>query len=674
MTTASEKKQKCARTIRDGCRWMFEASTNLGPALIGGWLAYRHISSYKEVVTAVSVGLVAVFVALALYPGCLRRRPKNRRGGTCATESKSEEQHEPAAKSASALTEQPASERTLDAAPDTQGAAQTLSSGRVTTEQSTHEAKAEATNESGMPAKTPLSPSKQRELAAIEMQPTLDRVSWTLMAVVLLLNAIDGVNRVFQNDHGIPKITSEIYTLPTSYSPDFTRLDVWSLTLGFAMIIAPVFCSWYTPARGAGPDDRRYLRKAAIRHVVVLAVFASLGALLILSYAHVSPLHAPYQPEAPKIITSDELMWSASGLALFIFGYISDHGTSFELFKRAVAAMNGPSSSYDDRSDAAPRPKESHDRQEKRNEKVREFFTEDDNLIWLRILRRFFFESVVLPPIIGSAALVSGALDPASAVIYGLFVYSGFSVWNLAVKVVQGRKNVPVGIFAVVIQFINAFLVTILWATVFWKLREFVDHRELADFREPFKAVLGMALAAILVQVVFGPVYRNAWGKVLSDRWFLDGPEYVVFAVMVCVGLAAIPQSFPYKPCFVGGLLLLLILTPAMLVRRSLTAYVLIRVLPGKTEQVRKKLRAAELASAVVYGDFDLLVKVEVPGKLALPSAETDSRNLGLLAALVKKGIRSAEDGVRETQTLLDFSGFVHHSAEMEPSEPNGSD
>jgi hypothetical protein len=87
----------------------------------------------------------------------------------------------------------------------------------------------------------------------------------------------------------------------------------------------------------------------------------------------------------------------------------------------------------------------------------------------------------------------------------------------------------------------------------------------------------------------------------------------------------------------------------------------LMRVKPGRTAHVRKTLTAAEIPSAVVYGDYDILAKIEVPGKLRLLGrrADVDSRNLGVLATLVKTVIRKGRAGVTETQTLLDFSDFV---------------
>jgi hypothetical protein len=261
--------------------------------------------------------------------------------------------------------------------------------------------------------------------------------------------------------------------------------------------------------------------------------------------------------------------------------------------------------------------------------------------------------------------LVGGALDAGTAVVYGFFIYGGFGIWTLSVKVVRGNR---IGILAIAFQFFYSFMMTVLWATVLLKLQSFV-----AD-EKAFKVALNVALAAIFIQLVFGPVYRNVWARALSDEWILASPEYVILATVVCAGSAALPQDWP-KPWWVCMVIIFCIFGPAMLLRRSLMAYVLLRVQPGRTEHVRKKLTAANLSSSVLYGDYDVLVKLEVAGRPAFFSknASNDERELAELAALVHKEIRCMEGGVTETQTLLDFSDFVSLPPREEEQVNQGS-
>ncbi|MGF6924277.1 hypothetical protein [Paraburkholderia sp. 40] len=473
---------------------------------------------------------------------------------------------------------------------------------------------------------------KKREKQTVDerdIQPTLDKMSWGLMAAVLLPSAVDEITQAFYYRGHIHWLTDKGFSFVSGSI--FNGLDVFSLAFGIVMIFAPLFALPIGAAfeklqkkfgkLNQTKDENTFDKGHSNSIAVTLVLLAVMVVGTIVYFAPVANHNEPnFNPPGPPPLYTWQLVMGSLGIGLFLAGYLGNRKTIFEL------------SCQSDRAE------------------------DDDKLLWLRTLKALTFESVVIPPLIGSAALVSNTLDSASTVVYGLFIYSGFSVWNLSVKVIGGASNPLLGVSAVVLQFFYSFLMTVLWVVVFWKLEEFVNDGRIFD------AVLRVSLAAIFVQLVFGPVYRNAWGNHLSDRWFLEGPEYSIVATIICLGLGAIPERVDYKLCVTGAAIFLLVFVPAFLLRRSMTAYVLIRVRPGRTGEVRKALLAEDVASAVLYGDYDLLAKVELPGSLSIfgSKAMADSMNLGLLAALVKRAVRRTDVGVTETQTLLDFSHAVH--------------
>lgn len=472
-----------------------------------------------------------------------------------------------------------------------------------------------------------------------KLQPVVDKASWTLMAAVLLTSAIDITTHIFYpndgfNPRGIPFLTEFDY-LVGKQGWRFSALDILSLLLGVATIFTPIFASFAASTLKITNDRKlRALFLLLFLPAVAFSIVAGLYALCALQRV---PTIGPTVP-SPKIEPSD-LRWAAIGVVLFILGYLLRHRTAVELYRQLF----------------------------KKN------WNKDDRLTWVETLHSLVFESVVIPPIIVGAAVVSGTLDEGTAAIYGVFVYSGFSVWNLSSKVILEARTRPEGCIAVVLQLAYSLLMTVLWAIVFWRLRIFVSETgDSALYSMIFNAVLRFAVAAVFVQLVFGPVYRNAWGRSLSDRWLKEGPEYAVLATVICVALAAMPERSA-KGFWVILVVAILIVAPAWLLRRSIVAYVLLRVFPGRTEEVRKSLVASDISTAVVFGDFDIIAKIEVPGRMAVfrGARRFDAANLGALAASVKKAVRQGGSGVRETQTLLDFSDFVHgrqHHIDDQPS------
>lgn len=589
------------RTGGKAATWLWEFATNVVPAGLAIYLACSRLSLFTQVFVAVVFGLFAVslFALLAIW-------------------------------------------------------------------QRIREEEGESTKEEARRAKRKTRPVNA--LSTDQIQPTLDRMSWLLMAAVLMLNAIDLVNHALQRN-GIVHLTDREYGFSAVPGWTFTQLDIASLVAALVAILLPVYLNAYD--RGTKLREKQ-LRRLFRFTLVPFAALAAVCACLLLCKLHgkdfaspdperfaacvekpagayIQPLAAmfaaglrtgPVARSAPSanaaIARPDEedaqaasgciasplvgwdAAWIAVGIVLFMLGYLSEHRTLFALFAPAS----------------------------RRN---------DENFVlWLRTLRALVFEAVVLPPIIVGAALVSGTLNAATAVVFGVFVYSGFSVWNIASKLIRDARRRFLGYLAVVAQFVYSALMTVLWALLFWCLEQNVCAP-----RSVFVPILWVAIAAILVQVVFGPVYRNAWGRSLSDRWTRVGPEYAVFATIVCLGVASMPNNHVWKWAVVVVSVLALIVVPATLVRRSLTAYVLIRIQPGKTAAVVKALNARDVSASVVYGEYDVLAKIEAAGT-PLPFGQTDkdARDLYELAAMVKH-VRQPNLGVLDTQTLLEFSDFL---------------
>ncbi|MGF6853970.1 hypothetical protein [Paraburkholderia sp. CI3] len=500
-----------------------------------------------------------------------------------------------------------------------------------------------------------ISPALWRKTDRIErtlekIQPAFDKWCWRSMAAVLLLSGIDLMSRALLN-LPIVGITAEEYQINAFPREIFNRLDFYSLLVGAMTILSPLIVGLiarYTPIKRT-----RSLRTLADFLTPILILVACVVAYKVLQNPQLVSavdearhlrLQTPDRISPAQLFDSAasywsrsidvrELSWASGGTAVFLFSYFTNGASLVD-----VAA---------------------HFRRHPRHWFTSYHEHAGDSESWRRQLRALIFEMVVLPPLIVSAALVSGTLDPGQAVVYGLFVYSGFSVWNLASNLVATRKRL--GVWAVLLQFVYAMALTVLWSSVLAGLESFVEDRDTV-----FKAIFQVTVAAILIHYVYGVVYRNAF-RSLSDRWLLEGPEFAVVATAICLVVGAVREFHFWfvdarwqLVCFI---VLLLVLGPAFLLRRSVTAYVLIRTAPGTTGAVRSALNAAEISSSVVYGDYDIIARVELPATSVpiLVRADADALNLQRLARIVKDAIRVQEPvaGVVATETLLDCTDHV---------------
>jgi|GEM_PF-3907487 len=469
--------------------------------------------------------------------------------------------------------------------------------------------------------------------ASKAMQPTFDKACWMLMAAVLLVNAVDAMNRAFFHDTGIYFLTSTDYRARL-WGSEMTSLDVVSLSVGVTLMFAMSFIPWVSPSESRTLARKRF-KKILFRWYKAILVAAVVMSAILLG-ALKNPHAGAERVAVPDNVDTLSAVFSVIGIAAFFVGYLANHRSFFDL---------GPG-------DEDPEPASA------KGATPPSAYGKVDQLVWQHDLRRLRFEAVFLPPLIAGVALVGGVLDSGAVMVFGFFIYGGFGLWSLAVRVVRGYSRgkgaIVFGLSAIGFQFIYAFMMTVLWTTALIKLESFVlDH-------VAFKVALNVALAAIFIQVVFGPIYRNVWARALSDEWIMASPEYVIVATMICASLAGLQQEW-YKPVLIVVAVLLCIFGPANILRRSLTAYVLLRVKPGKTELVRKRSMASDLASSTVYGEYDVLVKIEVPGRLSMlpKDARKDYGELSELARRVHSEIRCMKGDVMETQTLLDFSDFV---------------
>jgi hypothetical protein len=188
--------------------------------------------------------------------------------------------------------------------------------------------------------------------------------------------------------------------------------------------------------------------------------------------------------------------------------------------------------------------------------------------------------------------------------------------------------------------FIYAGLLTVLWAVAFQWIH--------VSFPAAFEPVLNTALGVIIIQIVYGFLYRRIWGYRLSEQWPGDRPNYFIFATLIGVFAAAWPQESS-KPWVVALIVLLLVFYPFFWLRSRLAAYVLIRVAPGYTEAVHDALNKREIGNAVLYGSLDLIAHIDIGPQNSKEEALLE------LTRRVKQDVRSVK-GIIETETLVDFS------------------
>jgi hypothetical protein len=163
---------------------------------------------------------------------------------------------------------------------------------------------------------------------------------------------------------------------------------------------------------------------------------------------------------------------------------------------------------------------------------------------------------------------------------------------------------------------------------------------------------MNFTVGVILIQIVYGDVYRNTWGANLSDKWPGERPNYITFGIITGLFAAAAPQEGMSKLGIVAVVILGLLVVPGYLFIRKMSAYVLIRVRPGETENVQRYIEDQNIPASSLYGSYDLISMIEV---LRLP-AKRDS--LSELTNKVRGAIRSIS-GMTHTETLIDFSQMV---------------
>jgi hypothetical protein len=506
--------------------------------------------------------------------------------------------------------------------------------------------------------------------ASREMQPTFEKLSWMFLAALLLLAAINQFNAAFYNQ-GVYFISSNSPQTCLGWLK-LHLSDIASLSFGVWLVGGLLFIPLTANVLESTRQRQGFVRIVKRVWLPTLLVGMALSVWIVFTYfpsAAYSPSKDAYvcsgeqPPPAAPAPTDGAALLSMLGVLLFSYGYLVKHRTLVELYEagRLERRQTGP---------AAP------------NGRARNAPNRDAaSLALSRNLRLLVLNAVVLPPIIVGIAMASESITLPTSVIYGVFIFSGFAVWSLAVQIARD-KNTIVAIGIIVMQFFYSFLVTVLWVSILLWLKFHLPSVASQDF---FAKALKFALGAIFIQVVFGPVYVKTWGNALSEKWASSSADYFIFAIVVVAGLAALPQplgheeqlpyaelknpalmlviQIPYPVIKIVAVLVALlgfVFGPAIILRRSLSAYVLIRVRPGQTERVMQRLGSCDVPATVVYGEYDVIAKLEVQGRSTLFSRDTpdDGEELAELGATVKGAIRDI-DGIVETQTLLDFSGFV---------------
>ncbi|MGF6571626.1 hypothetical protein ABH945_003747 [Paraburkholderia sp. GAS333] len=500
---------------------------------------------------------------------------------------------------------------------------------------------------------------KQHLAAAQEVRPALGRVSWMALALVLLVAGINKFCMAIYRD-GIPILDSEKYQRCLG-GAGFNQMDLVTLSFGACLVIFNVFI----PKTFADTSHRARKGIASIVEdtwvpalIVVTGVFVLIANL---AFAPTVPLHVennkPLEntryacnredglakekieeerklklaasgreaPQTKAAVSGYLLLVALCGLGFFFYGYFQEHRTLLELWSvyRRKRSSSPPST-----------------REALRRKSV----------------RMLVLNLVVLPPMIVGVALARADFGVADVLIYGLFIYSGFGVWNLAAIIVRESTNLFAAIVVLLFQFAYAYLLTALWAAVLIYIKLHLAQQG------PFDTALTIALGAILIQVAFGPVFTTVWENTLSDKWLQQSAKYAILAMILSAVVAGAPQGAEKAPITIIFAIVSL-LVPRLLMRRNLAAYVLIRVKAGETKKVLQHLSREDITATVLYGEFDLLAKLEIPGAISgwplrRKRPLDDGKELAELALTINAKIRPVE-GVLETQALLDFTRFV---------------
>lgn len=474
------------------------------------------------------------------------------------------------------------------------------------------------------------------EAAAEAIRQGLGRMSWMALAFVLLVSAINHFTEaIYGKSQGIPVLDAGD-TMRCFGNSGVNLIDLITLVFGFCLVVG-TFLIPRTVVTVQGLA--RLIEDFWIPFLLVLTVLVFFAVESHIRHAtNIGPDGKPWWvcneelarlkaahkvPEDPMPVISDGMFGAAVvGLFLFFWGYFQEHRTLIELWNSRANAPAGK------RPGSQPRTS----------------------------LRMLVLNLIVLPPMIVGVALAGTGVGLADVVVYGIFIYSGFAVWGLATQVVRESSSPSAGIVVLFFQFAYAFLLTALWAAMLLYIRQQLVNTA------PFTTALTIALAAILIQVVFGPVFTSVWENTLSDKWLQQSSKYAILAMILSAVIAGTPQTL-WKVFWVALFAIISLIVPRLLLRRNLAAYVLIRVKPGFTGEVMQGLQARDVTATTLYGEFDLMAKIEVPGAIAgwplrRRTSRDDGTELAELALTVNTKIRPI-NGIVETQTLLDFTRFV---------------
>jgi hypothetical protein len=276
-------------------------------------------------------------------------------------------------------------------------------------------------------------------------------------------------------------------------------------------------------------------------------------------------------------------------------------------------------------------------------------------ILSLDLVRMLLLVLAVLPPLVSGMAF-SAVVDAKTArlplgtlLIFGLFMYGGFMVWALTIKLVH-KISWRGAIVLLFFSFLYAWLITVLWAT----LIELVKTRWAVD-RSVFEALLNMAVAVVLILVVYSFLYRRTWGRGLSDQWPGERANYIIFAIILGVLVVSVPNNQHLKAWLVSLTILTLLFFPAFLMRRRLSAWVMIRASLGSTEDLQEQLEDDEVDVASLYGPYELIARLEVERRKGTEDALT------ILSDKVQ-AIRE-KAGVTATETFIDISDLTSYWA-----------
>src|SRR5262245_37444764 len=153
------------------------------------------------------------------------------------------------------------------------------------------------------------------------------------------------------------------------------------------------------------------------------------------------------------------------------------------------------------------------------------------------LLRNIFLNTVIIPPLIAGLVLMGKIeLDGGTWAVFGLFIFGGFIIWTLSIKMFSSPDMGNIlGCTLLAITYAFAAMLTLLWATIFgWYM-----SNETGVIRNTLPQLVNFAVGVILIQIVYGDVYRNTWGANLSDRWPGERPNYIIFGIILGLFAAA---------------------------------------------------------------------------------------------------------------------------------------